>query len=275
MLRPVLRLTGLRTAVAVQIEPDTEEIRWAFQDPPDLILPCARFMGDAIRQAMGAKGEKLHVAAVPNAVDTERFFAGDRAEAKQKLGARVDVPLLLMLANLAPHKGQETAIRAVAQLKARGIPVQLWLAGIERNGRQEYGQFLTTLVANLEVAEQVRFLGFRQDGPELLRAADLLLLPSTHEGLPLSIVEAQASKVPVLAAPTAGIPEVISDGDSGFLIAADDWPGYANRIETLLGNHDLRQRIAERAFANVLRDYTMSAYCERVHNLLNGLRSAA
>jgi glycosyltransferase involved in cell wall biosynthesis len=275
MLCPVLRLAGLRIAVSVHLDPAPEDIRWAFQDPPDLVLPCARFMGDPIRQALGERGEKLRIVAAPNGVDTERFFPGDRAAAKLRLDAPSERPLVLMLANLAPHKGQETAIRAVAELKIRGTDVACWIAGIERQGRQEYGQHLRSLVAELGVSDRVRFLGFRPDGPDLLRAADFLLLPSTNEGLPLSIVEAQASGVPVLAAPTAGIPEVIADGETGFLIPAEDANGYANCIETLLHNPDLRERITAEAFARVTRDYTMSAYCKRVHGLLQGISPAA
>jgi len=64
---------------------------------------------------------------------------------------------------------------------------------------------LQALCSELGVADQIRFLGHREDIPDLLRAADILLLPSTNEGLPLSVLEAQATKVPVLAAPTAGI----------------------------------------------------------------------
>jgi glycosyltransferase involved in cell wall biosynthesis len=120
--------------------------------------------------------------------------------------------LILLVANLAPHKGHkghETAIRAVAILKERGVNAWLWFAGIERGDSLEYTERLKTLCGELGVAGRVRFLGQRSDVPELLRAADFFLLPSTSEGLPLSILEAQASKVPVIAAPTAGIPEII------------------------------------------------------------------
>src|SRR5262249_48318367 len=153
--------------------------------------------------------------AVPNTVDTARFFPGDRQEAKAKVGAP-PLPLVLMLANLAPHKGQETAVRAVAELKRRGIDVACWLAGEERGGGDAFTVRLRGLIAELGLADRVRLLGFRGDAPELLRAADFFLLPSTHEGLPLTVLEAQASKVPVLASATAGIPEAVQDGETGF-----------------------------------------------------------
>src|SRR5262249_39146420 len=85
---------------------------------------------------------------------------------------------------------------------------------------RDYTTRLQDLCNELGVADRIRFLGHREDVPDLLRAADIFFLPSTSEGLPLSVLEAQATKVPVLAAATAGIPEVITDGETAFLIPA-------------------------------------------------------
>jgi glycosyltransferase involved in cell wall biosynthesis len=267
LIRPALRLAGLRTVVHVQIDPSPEDVTWAFRDPPDVVVTCARYMIAPIRQALGERGAGLRIEAVPNAVDLDHFFPGDRPAAKRQLGAPVDRPLVLMLANLAPHKGQETAIRAVAELKARGTAVECWLAGIERGPGQDYEGFLRSLTAELGVADRVRFLGFRSDGPELLRAADFLLLPSTREGLPFAVLEAQASKTAVLAAPTAGVPEAVADGETGFLIPAADAAGYARRIETVLDNPELYHGVTERALAAVRRDYSWAAFCGRIQEL--------
>jgi glycosyltransferase involved in cell wall biosynthesis len=271
LIRPALRLARLRTVVHVHLDPAEEEIRWALQDPPDLIIPCARFMIAVIRKALGERGEKLRMVAVPNAVDTRRFSPGDRRAAKEKVGAPANRPLALMLANLAPHKGQETAIQAIAELKSRGTAVECWLAGIERDGGQDYQQRLLSLAAELGVADWVRFLGFRTDGPELMQAADFLLLPSTREGLPLSILEAQASKVPVLAAPTAGVPEVVVDGETGLLIPAADALGYADRMQRLLENPEWCSRIADQAYARVKREHSWPTYCQRIAELYREL----
>jgi len=178
-----------------------------------VIITCARFLVDQVRNALPDHLQRTQsIVAVPNAVDMDRFHPEDKDLAKQKVGAPRNIPLILLVANLAPHKGHkghETAIRAVAILKERGVNAWLWFAGIERGDSLEYTERLKTLCGELGVAGRVRFLGQRSDVPELLRAADFFLLPSTSVGLPLSILEAQASKVPVIAAPTAGIPEII------------------------------------------------------------------
>ncbi len=262
-----LRRTGLKRVVHVQIELGHEELRWSFQTPPELIITCARFLVDQVRPTLPpAHRERQRIVAVPNSVDTDRFRPGDRGQAKARLGAPPH-PLIVMLANLAPHKGQETAIRAVSLLRRRGVRVECWLAGPERDKSGRHTARLEALIRELEVGDRVRLLGPRSDAPDLLRAADLFLLPSTNEGLPLSILEAQATRVPVLAAPTAGVPEVIRDGETGLLIAADDAAGYADGIERLLRDADYSRRIADAAFATAVRDYNHRAFCRRVAEL--------
>jgi glycosyltransferase involved in cell wall biosynthesis len=266
---PGLVLSRLPRVVHVQIEEEPRAFRWALRWPPELIVTCSRTLVEHVRRSLPDRlRDRQRIEAVPNAVDTGRFFpAVDKVEAKCRVGAPEGTPLALMLANLAPHKGQETAIRAIAALARRGIAATCWLAGVERGPGEGYADRLSALIDELGVGDRVRLLGFRADAPDLLRAADLFLLPSTCEGLPLSIVEAQATKVPVLAAPTAGIPEVVADGETGFLIAADDAEGYADRIAMLLDDGALHRRVAESAYAQALRESTWRSFCGRMLEL--------
>lgn len=259
-----LKLSRLKRIVHVHGEEEMDTLRWAFKYPPEMIVTCARYLVDYVRGSLGERYQrKQRIIAVPNAVDTEKFFPGDKDEAKRRTGAATDVPLILMLANLAPLKGQETAIRAVAELKKRGVHTNCWLAGVERGGGTYTAQ-LSSLISELDVEDRIRLLGYRSDAPDLLRAADFFLLPSTHEGLPLSILEAQASKLPVLTAPTGGIPELVSNGETGFLIHAGDYVGYSNSIQTLLSNRGLYEHVAENAYEQVKREYEWNTYCERI-----------
>jgi glycosyltransferase involved in cell wall biosynthesis len=267
-------VTNLRRIVHVHLDLNGSGMRWAFSSPPELIITCAKYMIPQVRAALPERfSEKTRIAAVPNAVDSKVFCPGNRLAARQAVGAPVSRPLLLMLANLAPHKGQATAIRAVRRLIDRGLDVQLWLAGVDRSPEREFERALHKQIADLRLGERVELLGFRSDAPELLRAADIVLLPSTSEGLPLSLLEAQASEVPVIAAPTAGVPEIISDGETGFLVSAEDDALYAARIEQLLGNSDLRRQIIERAARQCRQNHSWDAYYGRVTELYASLSS--
>ena len=272
-LRWGLRARGLKCIVHVHIQQDVDFLRWVFRLPPDLIITCARSLVDGVRAALPLRAQNRQwIEAVPNAIDLDRYSPGDRGRSKQSFGLAAR-PHLLMLANLAPHKGQETAIRAVALLKQRGIDVSLSLAGTERGGATSYTTQLRGIVSGLAVADRVRFLGQRRDVPDLLRAADFLLLPSTQEGLPLAVLEAQAAKVVVLAAPTAGIPDVVRDGRTGYLIAAADAEGYAARITELIHDPAAYERIAADAYALVSTEHSQTRFCSRVRDLYTELLS--
>jgi glycosyltransferase involved in cell wall biosynthesis len=254
------------------LDEDEAGLRWALKHPPDLIITCARSLEPYVRRTLPTRYQRIQqIIAVPNPVDTEKFYPGDRQSAKKRVGASIHVPLTLMMANLAPHKGQEVAIRAIATLKARGLEVALWLAGIERGGGQAYTHRLYSLSCELGVDAQVRFLGHRDDTPDLLRAADLFLLPSTREGMPLSILEAQASKVPVLAAPTTGIPEIVTEGQTGFLIDPIAPNAYADRMMLLLNNPDLAHKIAVSAYSKIITTYTTQLYFQKIWSLYHDL----
>ena len=264
-LRPLRSVSRLRTILHLHLDYTSEQLEWALTRAPDVVIVCARFMERIAADVLRRQGHaRTRVVVAVNAVDLKRFTPGDKPIAKSALGLAADRPFYLMAANLAPHKGQETAIRAIALLKERGHRPLLWLVGEERESGGVYTAHLRELVAQLEVGDLVQFTGFRNDVPKLFQAADCLLLPSTSEGLPLSILEAQASKVAVLAAPTAGIPEVVSHGETGLLVAANDVRGYADALESLHANPATAQRITDSAYRQVVSQCSLDRYCERI-----------
>jgi glycosyltransferase involved in cell wall biosynthesis len=268
VIRRGLRMSGLKRIVHVHLQVEEAGVRWAFRQPPEMIVTCAEFLEHDVRRMLPEPLRSTQrIVAAPNAVDLDTYFPGDKPAAKRAVGAPLRIPLVLMLANLSKHKGQETVIDAVRLLKDRGVAVECWFAGSEREEEGRYTAFLKQRIADAGVGDRVQLLGQRSDAPLLLRAADFVLLPSTCEGLPLSLLEAQASRVPVLAAPTAGIPEIIDDGETGYLIAADDAPGYAARLQALIARPELAERVAEAAYTRTTVERTWSAYCRRLDEI--------
>jgi glycosyltransferase involved in cell wall biosynthesis len=261
--RPFFSAGRVRTVLHVHLDFTTEQLSWALRSPPDTIIVCAEFMRGAVDAALPPAAQ-TRVSVIRNAIDLRQFETADRAAGKRELGVPVDVPLLMVVANLAPHKGQATAIRAVAALRDRGHEVRLWLVGAERSDGQGHLAQLQQLARELRTDDRVTFAGFRNDVPRLLRAADMVLLPSTSEGLPLTILEAQAARAIVLAAPTAGIPEVIEHGRTGYLIAAGNPGSYAAQIEQLIRQPDLARAITSAAHRHVCEHHDIHSYGERV-----------
>lgn len=261
--RPFFAASRIKTVLHVHLDFSVDQLSWALRSPPDTIVVCADYMRRAVEAALPPQAATC-VSVIRNAIDLGQYRGADRAAAKRTLGAPENLPLLMVVANLAPHKGQETAIRAVAHLRDAGQEVRLWIVGAERSEGAGFLAHLQKLTRELQIEERVTFAGFRNDVPQLLSAADLVLLPSTSEGLPLTILEAQAARAIVLAAPTAGIPEVIEHGRTGYLIAAGDAPGYAAQIGALLRDANLMQGIAAAAHRHVCDHHDLKSYGDRV-----------
>ena len=259
------KLSGLKPVLHIHLDFQADDLHWALMRPPELTIVCAEFMRPAVLNALGAAGHRnSKVRVIRNAVDLERFAFLDKHLAKTSIGAVEKLPLAMVVANISPHKGQMTCIRAIAELKRRGRHVQLWVVGESRDPGRGYENELRAACAEFGVEELVHFAGFRSDVEVLFRAADFVLLPSISEGLPLSILEAQASGAVVLAAPTAGIPEVVRDARTGYLVAADDPDGYASRIEQLLLDNSKMRELRNAARQYVEAEHDLQKYCGRI-----------
>ncbi len=264
------RPLGFRSIVHLQLETESKALSWCFKIPPDMVVACAEFLVPAIQTALCAVGaDKTKVVVRRNSVDIGRFIPGDRLSARQALAMNADSKILLMLANLSPHKGQATTIRVVQLLRQRGIPAEAYFAGIDREG-SGYQDVLCRLARSLEVEPWVHFLGFRRDTERLLQATDFFILPSEHEGLPLSILEAQAARIPVLAAPTAGVPEAVQHGSTGYLIPASDAEGYALTVARLCESAEQATPLIDRAYEKVQAEYSRTSYHRAVADLYRG-----
>lgn len=178
---------------------------------------------------------------IPNGVDTNRFrpLASNASPGK-------DGPLVLLaVAQLIERKGLQHLVAALAQLSPeRRRRVRLSLCG---TGPYEHA--LRRQVRSAGLDNQVEFAGLISHDriPEILRAADVFVLPSLQEGLPLSLLEAMACGLPVVATRVGGIPEVVRDGDNGWLVPAGDARALADVLPKLLDDADGRRKIGSAA----------------------------
>jgi glycosyltransferase involved in cell wall biosynthesis len=162
-------------------------------------------------------------------------------------GARIAT--LVTVGRLKAPKDTLTFLRALARLDHAPFRARIVGDGPER-------ERLEAELRVLELDSAVELLGERNDVSELLSAADVFVLSSRSEGLPLSIVEAMAAGLPVVAASVGGVPELVVDGETGFLIPPADEAALASALERLVADADLRRRMgaAGRARAEALFD---------------------
>jgi colanic acid/amylovoran biosynthesis glycosyltransferase len=159
---------------------------------------------------------------------------------------------LLFVGRLSAVKGVLVLLHAMARLRRRFTDVVLTLVG----DGPDRGRIERTVEA-LELKEHVALLGYRstEEVRELLVHADVFVLPSFAEGVPVVLMEAMASGVPVVASRIAGIPELVEDGVSGVLVPPANSDALARAITRLLEDPSLRRRLAERGRAVVEREF--------------------
>jgi glycosyltransferase involved in cell wall biosynthesis len=163
-----------------------------------------------------------------------------------------DGPLrLLCVASLTPKKDHANLLRALERLETDTL-APIWV-GIVGEGRtrpevSELAQRVNERCAGITV----ELLGARDDIPELLECADVLVLPSKSEGLPLIVMEAMAASTPVVATAVGGVPELVEHDRTGLLVPPQDEVALAEAISRLLGDRELRRCLASRARESVL-----------------------
>ena len=186
-----------------------------------------------------------HTTVIPCGVDTELFrpVARDAARARVDAG---DGPLILYVGRIAPVKGLETLLDAVARLRAAGSAIRLLVVGGEADEpREGHEAEIRRRVDALGVREAVRFVGAQPQ--ETLRdyyaAADVTVLPSYYESFGMVALEAMACGSPVIGSRVGGLATTVRDGVTGFLVPDGDVGALAERVEMLVGDADLRFRL--------------------------------
>ncbi len=182
------------------------------------------------------------VQAIGNGVDPARFpraNAGARAAVRQAQGTSADRVVIMMVGRLVAEKGYPDLIEAMGDVDA-----ELWVVG-ERLGSDHAGGIDAAIVAaetDPTLRERIRFLGYRQDVPALLQAADIFTLPSHREGMPRSIIEAMMTGLPVVATDIRGTREEVVEGETGLLVPVSDADALAAALNRLVADPGLRRR---------------------------------
>lgn len=167
---------------------------------------------------------------------------------------------LLSVGRLHWKKGLEEGVLAVHRLVEQGLDVRYRIVG-EGFERER----LTFLIHELGLASRVELLG-SQPAPEVrrhLEEADILLLPSSSEGLSNAVLEAMAMELPVVTTTAGGMTEAIDDGVEGYVVAPHNVGAMADRVGALAGNPALRLAMGQRGRARVLRDFTLERQVSR------------
>lgn len=203
-----------------------------------------------------------------------------RQDVRRELGISAEASVLGMVARVAPQKDFETLISAAAEV-VRACPNAVFLMVGEYSTQPSYRSYYRKIAADLEargLTENFVFTDFRSDVARMVATMDIFVLSTHAEGLPLVILEAMAAGKAVVATAVDGIPEIVKDGETGFLCGHGDHRGLANSLLTLLRDPCRTERFGQSGRSRVERHFTAEAFGDNIAALyretLNGGQDA-
>lgn len=194
-------------------------------------------------------------------IDTDKFknIEVNRTEKRESLGVSEDDFMIISVGELNKNKNHQVIIRAIAKLRNEKIKYVLC-------GQGPLETELRELAKELDVENQVKFLGFRKDVPDLMKVADLFAFPSYREGLSLSLMEAMASGLPVVCSEIRGNTDLIEDGKGGYLVEPSDVEGFAKYIKELIEDSRLKSEFGDFNHKKI-ENYSIENVMKEVENI--------
>lgn len=221
--------------------------RMAYGSASQVICISERVRGEVI----GGSGTPIRTTVVYNGVDAEAFSPCEDTTQ----------PLILSVGNLISIKGHDLLLRAVAAVKHQypDVACEIIGDGPERSR-------LNQLVAQLQIADKVRFLGRQSRGQvaDAMRRCTLFALPSQYEGLGCVYLEAMSAEKAVIACRGQGIEEIVQHGINGWLVDPKDLQGLTDALSLLLQNEQLRRKMGETARRTILQGLTLAHQAGRL-----------
>ena len=200
--------------------------------------------------------DPARVALVYNGVDAD----GIASAAPAALGLPADALAIGFAGRLDPQKGADLLPDIWERIHPRLPNAHLVIVG--------QGSCEKEMRRRMEGSPRVHWLGFRRDVPAILRALDLLVVPSRTEAFGLAAAEAMAAGVPVVASTAGGLPEVVMDGETGVLVPPEDPAAVAEAVVSLAGDADARRRLGDAGRERVRRHFSLDAVLDGYESLL-------
>lgn len=267
------KLSGVPAVISRRV--DNPEARWIVRLKYGLYAHVIT-ISEGIRQVLLDEGlAPTQVSCVRSALDATPYLRTyDKAAFRAALGLAPQTPVAGVVAQLIARKGHRHLLAALPGVLERHPTLQVLIYG-----RGPLEGELKQAVANAGLDANVRFMGFVDDLPTQLGNLDLLVHPADMEGLGISLLQASAAQVPIIACRAGGMPEAVVDGLNGRLIDVGDVAALGAAMHQLLDDPALRERMGQAGRARVLDAFSVDTMVEGnlaiYRQVLTGQRPAA
>jgi len=256
-------ISTLHGTMDVDMADSLKKLKWAVVNRfSTRIVFVSRYLLEYFASRKLARASKSLV--IHNGIDVERFSnCTTKIDARRNLGLPIDCFIVGCVGDLRPAKDYETALRAMSQLKEHIPSIKLVIAGSKTALLND----LLALSQALGIDEDVYFLGFRPDIENVLPAFDVYLSSSISEGFSLTVAEAMAVGLPIVATRSGGPEEIISDGKTGLLVDVIAPDKIASAIQLIYDNTKFSESLAKAGRLHVEKNLSIERMIEGYHDL--------
>jgi glycosyltransferase involved in cell wall biosynthesis len=239
--------------------------RWLAKRTDALVAVSPEVRDELVRLGVGPAG-KFHVVRVGIELGGRVAGVDGRAETRRRLGIAGESFTVGWVGRMTGVKRTSDVLLAFKRLRERGVDAFLCMIGDGPEREQ-----LERRAHELGIMKRTLFLGYQEEVAPYYAALDAMILPSGNEGTPVSAIEALAAGRPVVATRVGGLPDVVREGEDGFLVAPGDVDELAERLEQLAGDDELRRRMGEAGRERVLPRYSVERLIDDVDALYRSL----
>jgi len=238
------------------------QLHWMFNDHVIAVSKATKRFHRRFNLVRGSRIDVVH-----NSIDQHKFrrvSGSARADVRHKLSIDASIPLIGVVGDVIPRKGLLYLIRALPKILAVVPTAQLLVVG---NEKTKYARVVREAATNLGVSRHITWAGLRSDIPKVLSALDLFVLPTLEDNLPLSVLEAMATGLPVVATTIGGLPECVISGETGTLVPSRKPAELATAINRLLQDSELCVRYGKSARRRVREHFSPESQSPRIEQV--------
>lgn len=206
---------------------------------------------------------------IPPGISLDEFDPGlyHKNVVRRDLEIPENVILVGMVGRMSPGKGHEEFLRAAKKITEESeMGFRFLIAGGASYGENEYELQIKSLVHDLELDSAVQLTGFRKDVPRIMSALDILAFPSHEESFGITLTEAMAMRLPVVASGNAGVLDIVVDNETGILVPPKDYQALADGFMKLARDPSVRRKFGEAGRRRVEEIFSIQAVVERLQN---------
>jgi len=229
------------------------------------IFAISNYIEESVINTCPVPRSQIHI--VPPGISLDEFNPDlyDKDSTRKELGIPKDVILVGMVGRMSPGKGHEQFLEAAKKIVAEtDLRVRFLVVGAASYGENEYELHIKTLLHDHGLEEFVQLIGFRKDIPRMMSALDILAFPSHEESFGITLTEAMAMKIPVVASGNAGVLDIVVDNETGILVQPRDHQSLAKGIIKLAQDPSMRRKFGEEGRKRVEAMFSIKAVVEKL-----------